>query len=197
LRGATHGEPIYVEKAALNGCALIHPYFAVKSATRGERLRQHARTRYFGDRHQEAGNRVVMVVNRRLQRDGQSYTAFGLKPHDLIAELKKRLRLQAVVILIRRSKTDQEGAGHEMAIPNGRYSETYPVLALQTWIATAGVTDGPIFRAVDKPGRVSPGLTRPNQSRRSSSIKYDASATMLQPMPAGTRVRIPPSGTQS
>ena len=55
-------------------------------------------------------------------------------------------------VLIRRSKTDQEGQGAEIAIPRG--CRLRPVVAVQEWLAAAGITDGPIFRPVAKGGRV-------------------------------------------
>ena len=50
-----------------------------------------------------------------------------------------------VDILIRRSKTDQEGAGRTVGIANGRHEETDPVLALRRWITVSGVTTGALF----------------------------------------------------
>ncbi|HEU0218939.1 MAG TPA: site-specific integrase [Stellaceae bacterium] len=57
-------------------------------------------------------------------------------------------------VLIRRSKGDQEGQGQEVAIPRGY--RLRPVEALQTWLAAAEISAGPVFRAVDKVGRVAP-----------------------------------------
>lgn len=57
-------------------------------------------------------------------------------------------------VLIRRSKTDQEGAGQEIAIPAG--GKLRPVEAIRTWLAVAGIADGPVFRPVAKGGRVLP-----------------------------------------
>jgi integrase len=57
-----------------------------------------------------------------------------------------------VLIHIRRSKTDQEGQGHVVAVPRG--SKLRPVEALDDWLAAAGIADGPVFRPVAKGGRV-------------------------------------------
>ena len=54
-------------------------------------------------------------------------------------------------ILIRRSKGDQEG--QEGAIPRGY--KLRPVEAVQTWLAAAEISAGPVFRAVTRGGRVS------------------------------------------
>jgi integrase len=59
-----------------------------------------------------------------------------------------------VKIILRRSKTDQEGRGRTVAIPYGVHDETCPVLALQSWLKESGIVDGPIFRPVHKGGRV-------------------------------------------
>jgi integrase len=56
-------------------------------------------------------------------------------------------------ILIRRSKTDQEGQGTEVAIPRGY--RLRPVEAVQTWLAAAGISAGPVFRSIARGGRIS------------------------------------------
>jgi integrase len=56
-------------------------------------------------------------------------------------------------VTIRRSKGDQEGLGQQIAIPRGYYLR--PVEALQTWLAAAEITSGPVFRSVKLGGKVS------------------------------------------
>jgi integrase len=56
-------------------------------------------------------------------------------------------------ILLRRSKTDQEGQGTEAAIPRGY--RLRPVEAVQTWLSAAEISAGPVFRAVARGGKVS------------------------------------------
>ena len=56
-------------------------------------------------------------------------------------------------VLIRRSKTDQTGEGQEVAIPRGY--KLRPVEAVQTWLAAAEISAGPVFRAVALGGKVS------------------------------------------
>ncbi len=53
---------------------------------------------------------------------------------------------------IRRSKTDQESQGQEIAIPHGRHLK--PVAAVKAWLAAAGIVDGPLFRPVSRSGNV-------------------------------------------
>jgi integrase len=61
-----------------------------------------------------------------------------------------------ILITFPTSKSDQEGEGSEVAIPRGLHAETCPVLALETWLDRARITSGPVFRGVDRHGRVSP-----------------------------------------
>lgn len=58
-------------------------------------------------------------------------------------------------LTIRKSKTDQFGEGHVIAIHRGERETTCPVRALQTWLDAAGIRTGPVFRPVAKGGRVS------------------------------------------
>ncbi len=63
---------------------------------------------------------------------------------------------EGLVVTIQRSKTDQVGAGRKVGIPYGSDPLTCPVRTLAKWKATSGVKDGPLFRAVDRHGKVSP-----------------------------------------
>ncbi len=58
---------------------------------------------------------------------------------------------QGIVIQLRRSKTDQEGRGRKVAISYAR-GPVCPVRALEAWVEAAGITDGPVFRPVDRHG---------------------------------------------
>lgn len=60
-------------------------------------------------------------------------------------------------VQIRHSKTDQEGQGQEIAIPQGKTLR--PVRAVQVWIKAAKVTDGKLFREIDRHGRLGEALT--------------------------------------
>ncbi len=61
---------------------------------------------------------------------------------------------QGIVILIRRSKTDQAGEGRRVAVPYGAGEDTCPVRALRAWLDAAGITTGAIFRSFDPQGRL-------------------------------------------
>lgn len=61
-------------------------------------------------------------------------------------------RPKGIVLQIRRSKTDQEGRGRSIPVPRGR--QLKPVDALEAWLQASCITEGPIFREVDRHGRV-------------------------------------------
>ncbi|MEI7606781.1 MAG: site-specific integrase [Rhodospirillaceae bacterium] len=56
---------------------------------------------------------------------------------------------EGVKVVVKRSKTDQEGAGTEIGIASGRAAA-----AVQEWISAAGLTTGPLFRMVRKGGHL-------------------------------------------
>jgi integrase len=70
----------------------------------------------------------------------------ALRVEDLV-EAQDGLR-----VVVRRSKTDQEGAGQEIAIPHG--ARLRPVEAVRAWLAAAAIETGPVFRRVRKNGLV-------------------------------------------
>lgn len=61
-------------------------------------------------------------------------------------------RAGGVLIHLERSKSDQDGKGVALPVPNGK--KLRPVEALDAWLAAAGITEGPVFREVDRHGRV-------------------------------------------
>ena len=60
---------------------------------------------------------------------------------------------------VRRSKTDQEGQGAVVPVVRGRTA--CPVAAVNDWMASAGITTGPIFRRMGRGGHVFPGALTP------------------------------------
>jgi site-specific recombinase XerD len=53
---------------------------------------------------------------------------------------------EGLMLRIRKSKTDQEGAGASVAVPRGETA--CPVAALKAWLEAANITDGPVFRRI-------------------------------------------------
>lgn len=60
---------------------------------------------------------------------------------------------QGIVVTLRRSKTDQNGAGRKIGIPFGR-SKWCPVKQLADWLDHAKIDTGPLFRRVNRHGHV-------------------------------------------
>lgn len=81
--------------------------------------------------------------------------AAALRRSELVALDVADLRFVAegVVLTLRRSKTDTEGQGAEIAIPYGASDRTCPVLTLEAWLRAAAITAGAIFVSVTRHGR--------------------------------------------
>lgn len=62
-----------------------------------------------------------------------------------------------LTVTLRRSKTDQAGAGRKLGIPYGSNPETCPVRTMQAWIELATISAGPLFRSINRHGQVQPG----------------------------------------
>jgi site-specific recombinase XerD len=59
-----------------------------------------------------------------------------------------------LTVALRRSKTDQDGAGRKIGIPYGSNPETCPVRTIQGWLEIVGITSGPLFRSINRHGHV-------------------------------------------
>lgn len=59
-----------------------------------------------------------------------------------------------IELLIRRSKTDQEGQGQTVFVPLAKSEERCPVKALQSWLEVAGIGSGPLFRAINRHDKI-------------------------------------------
>ncbi len=91
---------------------------------------------------------------------------------------------------LRRSKTDQEGAGRLIGVPNGSHLETCPVRALRRWLDAIAIVEGPIFRPINRHGRVSPNRLSPEAvalvvKRRAEQVGRDSSNLGAHSLRAG------------
>lgn len=87
---------------------------------------------------------------------------------------------QGILVHLVRSKTDQEGQGQLVGVAKGKHKATCPVLAVQAWLQAAGAGAGsPLFRAVDRHGRVAAG--RLSDRAAVDTLKRIAAAAGLDP----------------
>ena len=75
----------------------------------------------------------------------------GLTVNDItIINSNSRQQPQKMFITIRQSKTDQEGRGQKIAVPEGRRLK--PVQRLRTWLDESGITGGYVFQTMRRGG---------------------------------------------
>jgi len=55
---------------------------------------------------------------------------------------------------LKKGKTDQEGEGRLVGIPPGEDEDTCPIRAVEKWRAAAKIDTGPLFRVMNRHGRV-------------------------------------------
>jgi len=60
---------------------------------------------------------------------------------------------EGLIVTIRRSKTDQEGAGRRIGIPHGR-TRHCPVKTVEAWLTASGIDAGPLFRPITRHGKL-------------------------------------------
>ncbi|WP_370380646.1 tyrosine-type recombinase/integrase [Catenulispora sp. GAS73] len=114
---------------------------------------------------------IVLDILRKMIDATQADTMLGLRDRALLvlgfALMGRRSELAALnidditetddglLILIRKSKTDQDAKGEEVAIPRGVHAATDPVRVVRAWLATLaekGITEGRLVRSVDRWG---------------------------------------------
>jgi site-specific recombinase XerD len=84
---------------------------------------------------------------------------------------------QGILVHVRRSKTDQEGAGHTIPVPNG--AKLKPAEAVRTWIKQLGRTEGPLFVSIPKGQRLT--VERLSDRSVANIIKSYAEKAKLDP----------------
>jgi integrase len=110
-----------------------------------------------------------MVQTISTEKDGKPYLA-GVRDRALLllgfsgafrrSELVSlnfedlKLSRDGFLVLLKSSKTDQEGEGLEKAIPYGGNPITCPVRAIQDWIQAAQIKNGPLFSPINRHGQI-------------------------------------------
>jgi integrase len=84
-----------------------------------------------------------------------------------------------LTVRLRRSKTDQEGAGRTVGIPYGTNLATCPVRAWRAWLDVSGITEGHAFCPVDRHGHL--GTTRLSGNAVALVLKRHAARAGLDP----------------
>lgn len=94
--------------------------------------------------------------------------AGGLRRSEIVAIDREHLTLQpqSLRLLIPRSKSDQTGSGAEIVLPYGRDGQTCPVRTLQRWLDVSATRFGPVFRGINRWGRISDDRLHPDGVRR-------------------------------
>lgn len=85
---------------------------------------------------------------------------------------------RGLLVALGRSKTDQEGRGRKIAIPFARGS-VCAVQAVKDWLSVLDVAEGPLFRGVDRHGRIS--SLRLSSNAVADIVKFRAAALGLHP----------------
>jgi len=110
----------------------------------------------------------VLIEDLRKMVDRLPETLLGVRDHAILvvgfSGAFRRSELVALniadmaftrdglTVTIRRSKTDQEGAGRKIGLPYGSKLETCPIRSLQDWLQVSKITDGPLFRPINRHG---------------------------------------------
>jgi len=92
-----------------------------------------------------------------------------------------------LVLVLRKSKTDQEGEGAIRGLPYGSHPATCPVRAWRAWLTASGIDSGPAFRSVSRHGRM--GATRLSDRAVADMIARRAAAVGLAGTFAGHSLR--------
>ena len=93
--------------------------------------------------------------------------AGGFRRSELVALDVEDLEFSGagLVVVMRKSKTDQEGRSRRIGVPYGSSDKTCPVRSLQAWLETARISEGAVFRSLDRFQRVQPRRLPTRRSR--------------------------------
>jgi site-specific recombinase XerD len=103
-------------------------------------------------------NTVIGVRNRALLVLGW---AGALRRSELVSlnlEDVSKTR-DGLILHLNRSKTDQKGEGQDVALPYGSNPLTCPIRSLEDWLSASGISEGAMFRRIDRHGNILDRLT--------------------------------------
>lgn len=122
-----------------------------------------------GDRPKDVRDRAMLLIGFALAARRSELVALDVGDVEFTAK--------GALVTIRRSKTDQEGRGRQVAVPPGR-TRHCPIAALKNWLSFAEIETGPIFLAMNKHGgildrRISGEAVRQTLKARLAAVGYD------------------------
>ena len=145
-----------------------------------------------------ADSYIIHAVLRAIEGDtladlrDRALVAFGmasaLRRSELVALVVADLQRvpDGLRVRVAYRKTDQEGRGAVIAVPDGR--RLHPVAHLDAWLARASIAEGPVFRSLVN-GRVGAALTDQSVSlivkRRAKAAGYPAADFAAHSLRAG------------
>lgn len=111
--------------------------------------------------------------------------AGGLRRSELVGLNVEDLTFaeEGLEIMIRRSKTDQNGAGVRLGIPFGGHPATCPVRTVKTWVTNGQRERGPLFLPVNRHGGL--GKKRLSPKAVASVLKSLAATVGMDPQTIG------------
>jgi integrase len=101
----------------------------------------------------EGSDKLIDIRDRALLLLG---FAGGFRRSELAAIRLEHISFDrgGISVLLPWSKTDQGGQGQIVQIPFGRHEETCPVTALNRWLERGNITEGAVFRSVNRHGSI-------------------------------------------
>lgn len=139
-----------------------HP--VVRETMKGIRRRKSTRQKKAQPFLFESLQKVVATLRPDLLRDGRDRALLclgfmtGLRRSELVAlDVEDMTWSQRGMILhVKRCKNDQAGAGRDVVVFRGA-GPTCPIDAVRSWLAAAGIAEGPVFVKVDRYGHAQRG----------------------------------------
>ena len=108
---------------------------------------------------------VGVLADTRIGRRDRALLTIGfaaaLRRSELVAldVADLRFTLDGLEVMVRKSKTDQEGEGADVGVPFGSDPATCPVRSLRAWLEDAMIEGDAVFRSVNRHGRVGSRLS--------------------------------------
>jgi integrase len=120
---------------------------------------------------------LLGVCDRALLLVGLAGAFRRSEPVGLDAE-DIQVTYEGLVVALRRSKTDQEGAGRKVGIRYSSNPATCPVRALMAWLEASAITSGRLIRSVNRHGWLQ--VSRPMDKTVALVMKRRAEAVGLE-----------------